>query len=134
MAGFWVSGFATHRVAARFGSPEDIRRVLGENSIAADQLQFLDLRLSDEHSIERITMWPRQCACRQGVIEADGQDVETFFAQITWQILNNVGSQWQLAQLVLDRQFPTGCRAHENALSAVSDGCLRDCAEIRRVE
>ena len=65
-----------------------------EDAVVADNLKILHLRLSNEHSVERIAMFSWDRARPDGVIERNRQSVASKLGQVMIQLANEFLAGW----------------------------------------
>ena len=100
---------------------EDGDAILFQIAIPCDESEPFHPCLGDQHSVERITVDPREVSYGQCVRESDNQRLETIHVQGLLEVIGSI----QFAQCLFDDDFPDRDNADEHGLLRIPDGLLR---------
>ena len=78
--------------------------------------------LRDEHSIERVSVRPRQLPRPLRVVHGDGELLEALIGDGAWHVSRHQSGLRQLAEAVLRGDFPSGRRADQHVVGIVLYG------------
>jgi hypothetical protein len=102
-------------------SPQTVRAVLVEDAIVADDRKILELRLGDEHSIERVAMCAGQTARALSVQDRNLERREALTGDAPTHARRNVERTRKFAEPRLRRNLPSRRGTDEDDIVLVGD-------------
>src|SRR6266404_8832304 len=99
--------------------PGALDAVVINSQLIADDGQVLSLRLSDQHPIKWISLWPWKQARSNAMLSAYWKALESGLRQIFLEIPGDVGGGGEPSQTNLGRHLPGRRRADNDCVSLI---------------
>jgi hypothetical protein len=110
-----------HRFGYQQGLPDSLDVILIENPIVAEDGNIFRLRLSDQHSVEWISVLSRESSSAQRMFYRDWQGINSQLCEIKGKVTDEFLSARQLAQTNFGGYFPSRYSTDEDLITTVFD-------------